>query len=370
MEICKIKFTPTETKILSAFSKNITSYKGLSLACNANEKTIRNHIDRIKIKISGNSKSDVFFFMSKCSANEIKQLNEIFEKQFIFNQFSIVAEKIYQRIAPLNPTCICSILFDDKEPQLEEIKKNIKLFKIKLDWNTTVKNSPKPRSNIRNNNFHIYISKIPEELAVLSKENTILICLGEKQPNYKDIFFYNKDNIKELYHYIITFLSRRYSQVAQLNKKTDLLKSVDNYSNHPLAKEIIKLEKKEKPSHSPTLQSNTTYWKLGIFLSISLFAVLLSIIYTPTNNTPREATKVETLAYNLPPKNQQFTGREDIIKQLEANLDSSNVGVSIQVISGSGGVGKSQLLTEYAYRNKSKNKYNAILWINSHNNSC
>src|SRR2546422_35273 len=69
--------------------------------------------------------------------------------------------------------------------------------------------------------------------------------------------------------------------------------------------------------------------------------------------------------WNIPhPRNPFFTGRENILDQLHGLL-RSNTAVAMtqpQAISGLGGIGKTQIASEYAYRYRSE--YQVILWAN------
>ncbi len=66
---------------------------------------------------------------------------------------------------------------------------------------------------------------------------------------------------------------------------------------------------------------------------------------------------------NLPPRNNQFTGRERDLIQIHKQLNNQDVGIITQAIAGLGGVGKTQLATEFAYNAAEKKYYKAILWI-------
>jgi tetratricopeptide (TPR) repeat protein len=63
------------------------------------------------------------------------------------------------------------------------------------------------------------------------------------------------------------------------------------------------------------------------------------------------------------PRNPQFTGREDVLTQLETALLESNAAALTQpqAIRGLGGIGKTQTAVEYAYRHR--NAYSAVFWV-------
>jgi tetratricopeptide (TPR) repeat protein len=76
-----------------------------------------------------------------------------------------------------------------------------------------------------------------------------------------------------------------------------------------------------------------------------------------TQNTP---TKI----WNLPhSRNRNFTGREEMLSELRKALDSGQTAALTQAISGLGGVGKTQLATEYAYRHTES--YDVVWWVRS-----
>lgn len=68
--------------------------------------------------------------------------------------------------------------------------------------------------------------------------------------------------------------------------------------------------------------------------------------------------------WNVPfPRNPTFTGREDLLKQLEQALTARKPAVLTQALAGLGGVGKTQLALEFAYRHM--NAYDIIWWVRS-----
>jgi tetratricopeptide (TPR) repeat protein len=73
--------------------------------------------------------------------------------------------------------------------------------------------------------------------------------------------------------------------------------------------------------------------------------------------------QVQTLWMVPYPRNPQFTGREDVLQQLESVLlkDSMAALTQPQAIRGLGGIGKTQTAVEYAYRHR--NDYDAVFWV-------
>lgn len=66
--------------------------------------------------------------------------------------------------------------------------------------------------------------------------------------------------------------------------------------------------------------------------------------------------------WNLPHRrNPTFTGRDDELTHLHASLISDLPGTSFQAVSGLGGVGKTQLAVEYAYRYA--HEYDVVWWL-------
>src|ERR1044071_9783805 len=67
---------------------------------------------------------------------------------------------------------------------------------------------------------------------------------------------------------------------------------------------------------------------------------------------------------NVPPRNPVFTGRRALLEQLETRLRTQNVAAVLpQALHGEGGLGKSQIAIECAYRHR--NEYDVIWWVPS-----
>lgn len=65
--------------------------------------------------------------------------------------------------------------------------------------------------------------------------------------------------------------------------------------------------------------------------------------------------------------NDHFIGRESQLSALEAKLFSNKHTTIILAIVGPGGIGKSQLALELAYRTREKNKSCLVFWVDASN---
>lgn len=79
--------------------------------------------------------------------------------------------------------------------------------------------------------------------------------------------------------------------------------------------------------------------------------------------TERPVTRAPIIWGNVPPRNPNFTGREDLLAQLHERMRTGTTAVLPQALHGMGGVGKSQLAVEYVYRHQGE--YDLIWWIPS-----
>jgi tetratricopeptide (TPR) repeat protein/transcriptional regulator with XRE-family HTH domain len=84
--------------------------------------------------------------------------------------------------------------------------------------------------------------------------------------------------------------------------------------------------------------------------------------FVSSAETVQETSKQANLPWNIPyRRNAFFTGREEALARITTVLDAGKAAVtSIGAISGLGGVGKTQVAVEYAYRHR--DKYHAVFW--------
>ena len=84
--------------------------------------------------------------------------------------------------------------------------------------------------------------------------------------------------------------------------------------------------------------------------------------------TAPDSPAVEDAVWLVPHlRNPDFTGRNDLLDRLFTSLapDSGSTGLKAQALSGLGGVGKTQVAIEFAYRHRAK--FQAVFWVSADN---
>ena len=96
----------------------------------------------------------------------------------------------------------------------------------------------------------------------------------------------------------------------------------------------------------------------GHELELEIFHALSALNRTPPTEMTTEALSLR----NVPSRNADFTGREEILQQLHAGLAQDGTAlVTAQALYGLGGVGKTQVALEYAHRYRAE--YDLVWWI-------
>jgi tetratricopeptide (TPR) repeat protein/DNA-binding XRE family transcriptional regulator len=126
-----------------------------------------------------------------------------------------------------------------------------------------------------------------------------------------------------------------------------------------------------------TTQVNVSRWEKGITIpgpyyrqklgelfskSVDELGLIPPQIEEVSTSTPSSSPSIWNVPYR---RNPFFTGRENILSHLYTVLQNSKTAAltQAQAISGLGGIGKTQIAIEYAYRYR--DEYQAILWVNA-----
>ena len=88
------------------------------------------------------------------------------------------------------------------------------------------------------------------------------------------------------------------------------------------------------------------------------------VSYPPSDRPGRERRgDVPAIWVGVPPRNPYFTGREDLLRDIHERLTGKVTALVPHALRGHGGVGKTHLAIEYAYRYQQE--YNLVCWISA-----
>ncbi|MEV6843924.1 FxSxx-COOH system tetratricopeptide repeat protein [Actinoplanes sp. NPDC051411] len=82
---------------------------------------------------------------------------------------------------------------------------------------------------------------------------------------------------------------------------------------------------------------------------------------------PATTARVPVILGRMPPRNPNFTGRRDVLEQLQKRLARGTTAVLPEALHGMGGVGKTQVVIEFVYQHQFE--YEVIWWISAEQTS-
>jgi tetratricopeptide (TPR) repeat protein/DNA-binding CsgD family transcriptional regulator len=384
--IKNIRFTQAEIKVLSCFVSNITKSKSIGTILGSSPKTIDTHIDNIKRKINTNNKEDIYLFIK--SSTEFNQLKIIFNQVYVNYKYKQAVKKIAYKLKTLSITCNFNVSAElNKNTDINEISQTIKLAGIKINNIDNLLSLQTVSSNLKSNQFYLFVIHNIDEIRSLrecikiSDHNILYICFNkplEETEEFKNkVLFYNKVDKEIFYQGFLSYLIRTYKIFDKEDEILVFLSSIDNYIQPEIEANEQDFSKNKKNIKQNSSFFSTLTVQKWVIIIILLISGITSIIYifnynnssikTPTinigtSNLKRDTTS-EVFVYNLPQININFTGRSDDFMAIKNNFLKENIGVITQAIVGSGGIGKTQLATEFAYRSINNREYDAVLWI-------
>lgn len=156
---------------------------------------------------------------------------------------------------------------------------------------------------------------------------------GPQQAQLRDLFagLFNKTDLRSL----CMELDLDYEDIPGSTRTEKIQELIAQMNRHGRIEELLKEAKQMRPSAD---------WSVVIpTQALSLFPI-------------------HEIAY---PSNPNFTGRVDLLEQIEQTLSGGQTAVVTQAISGLGGVGKTQLALAYCYTQL--DKYDLIYWLAADN---
>ena len=405
--IGNIYFTTREIDIIACIlggrsSKKIASF--LSISPN----TVSIHIRNIMLRLGCNSRERIIDFIEK--SDKFTLIKKHYANLLIKTSFELELKKISTLMPEKGINCINFYYTCKKtrQPFIIQLEKHLGLAGIKTVNKVWEKNKSKAyfANNIITPKTDCIIYSISNEFVErlktvgcelnseisnvksLAKEkhtSAIFLVLDSSaftSVQEKSLDFVYMDLAEAGNYYFLVFeILKKLLPTNSINKNIDEFKKQYRMLLEPTLPIVLKgniLEteaiKVENINHSK--KTFLSKWTIFFFVIIVLKGFIFDPLkessfvndklskFTNSQNVLLQTPK-KTLVFNLPPRNNKFTGRNGALVQLKKELDKQKFGVITQAISGLGGVGKTQLATEFAYQAAERSDYKVILWISA-----
>ncbi len=413
--INNIPFTNREIDVVACLLGG-RSTKKIALFLLISPKTVENHIHNIMLKLGCNSREHIIDHLEKSENFSI--LKEHYARILIKIAFELELKKIAVLIEKKDITCLnlCYAKQQGKSPFVLQLEKhlelaNIKVYSIPLDTHQQNIYLPDTLKSQHRNNlvYNILSSAFLEQFIDPSftpnLENLRLNGLIDKSLDIVFILLLQTPNS------IVTYIKKNFPNYICIAEQTNyyylilqILKSILS-NNIDVEKNIVEFKRQHEILLNPTFLQQQTAEKdwlkeasiyytsnyttklvilIGTIILLLIFYISFFILdikketlslkhklQKPINFSENHIEKIsiqtepkKTIILNLPLRNNKFTGREHYLAQIQEQLQNQKVGtIAQQVIVGLGGIGKTQLATEFAYRAAEKQMYPVILWI-------
>lgn len=358
----KVNITNRELDIVACLLHGRSTKKIASLLF-ISPKTVENHIRNIMLKINCNSRDSVIDFLEKSQYFPI--LKDHYINILIKIYFELELKKISNLIKENNINYVD--LYYIKEYIKEQHLSDLVLY---LEKDLTTAGIKANSKIIEREIFNINASTIH------NNQNTIILILGQLD---HQISAYIENNF---FNYIyVTQQTNYYFFIFNILKQLLPIDSIDNNIETFQKQYDILFNSPMNLSPSPEVVTKEPFFKYSNKKIIIAIMVLLTLllawgvlcfnlkreIVSLKNKNHRQTTSPIVLEnqimLNLPPRNNNFIGREESLTQIYEKLNTKKIGIITQIVSGLGGIGKTQLATEFAHRAAEKQYYKTILWI-------
>ncbi|NQY42107.1 MAG: tetratricopeptide repeat protein [Legionellales bacterium] len=369
----KNKFTQTEIKVLACFTLDNIKPSLIAKILNKSIRTIYAHLNKIKSKAEVQTIDDIALFVRKSA--DFKELQGLFKNQYIDYFYRKTAKKIAYKLKEFN--IVCNIIVSHQLSNTSAIAEIISLIQL-AGINVNIITQTEISNNLAEKDINLCVILDASEIKKLElelKQNHAFIILNEKEKNIlindSKIIVYNPENKRDFYKYFVNYLIREYQTTIDSDEIINFTSDIDNIANNIQEKNMTYSENYIANASGSSVYSSRiiTLVIVGFILSgVSYYylnKVRQSSLSHVVKNNVNFIQSYEQWSWNLPRRNKKFTGREELFKNIKVSLDKYRIDIITQSIVGAGGIGKTQLATEYAYRAIEDKKYDIVLWINS-----
>lgn len=408
-----IKFTNRELDIISLLLAG-KSVAHIAIFFAISPKTVEIHLRNIMGKLGCNSKESLLDCIDNSNKSYLIQehyktllLNEAFEQQL---------KNIPPCTAKLDNSFL--IIFDPSQNEnkhfIDALDHYLKLIGFNtilepcgsakaLDQNTKkIKQTITQFIYVLSNELADYITK--NEYGILDEANNLssksthpqkpIICISFAENNLQNIvsntsnfIFINANEYSNQYVLYFEIIKKMAPELKIESFITEF-----NRQNTQILKSLIEINQNINKNFAPIKK----FFKQHILLKLNKQAIIIPMISilliiiclqfykqisnfnnnTLTLNIPNRELLAKNIYQqktylsiknnvfiNVPPRNNKYIERGGMLKLLKDQLNQKQFGIITQTISGLGGVGKTQLATEYAYQAAERGEYAKICWI-------
>ncbi|NQY42975.1 MAG: hypothetical protein HRT87_06520 [Legionellales bacterium] len=375
-EIDSIKLTNRQVDVIACLisrhkRKFICRILDISLS------TYIEHLRKIKEAINTSRKDKQVDLLEFLETSEVYQaLKNHYAKLLIQHYFEKTLCDIFKHKFKSNKYYIKYSGVIDKNNLLnKKIRKHLRLAGIDFEiYNEQNEHSSSIIIHVCSTNYYLkYYSA--DSISIRQDVDSTVSAKNPEFSYYDSIFkflsiVYGFSNIKE---FQIDFNGKKIAY--EKNLLNDTVFSLNNNINKYTSTNYKKIIKNDYiKDYLPYLNF---FKKYKLYLTFILFSMF---IYSSTSNIGLFLSKALRVTYidllerkvilNLPPRNKNFVERENVFRLVKKNFKKSSIGIMLQAIVGTGGIGKTQVAIEYAYRALEKNKYKAVLWVSAQSDVC
>lgn len=401
-----IRFTNREIDVISCLlagrsGKKIASFLSIS------PKTVENHIRNIMVKLECNSRENIIDFLEK--SESFHSFKQHYSKILVQMAFELELKKIAKYSQMRSPSCLNIYYSNEKEKpsfiiDLERYLQIAGIIVSSYNWD------PGQLINIPSEKIDYVIYSISKDFAkkfqyfdgnltidefklnqIGNKNLEVILLLMEKLDDHTYFLFqklisdYIDANKQTNYYFFIFEILKRILIEHNIQKNIEEFnKQYNSFSANPAVyTESLSQQLIEHTTRHNNFINYITSKKVILIAGLLLFT--LTVINFAFNRKQISALTKErstynmvdykqkylnkVLAINLPQRNRSFTGREQALAKIKEELNSNSTEFTVKPIVGLGGVGKTQLVAEFAYQVAKMHDYQLILWVAAETNN-
>ena len=335
-----IHFTAREIDVVACLLGG-RSTKKIAAFLLISSKTVENHIHNIMLKLRCSSRENIIDFLEK--SENFSRLKKHYANILIKIAFETALKKA-STVATKKLSCHVDLYHTYKQKEKHilvfHLKKHLSIVGIKVYskfWDLQKRMVPY---------FPSTEQPIENAIYIMSSEFLKQLNNPDQSVNWEKIKLHNKN----LHSNEMLLLLEELKEPDLIRAQDHLFTYIDTTKQADYYFVVFELLQTLLPANS-------------IEKNLEEFKRQYKILIDQPDSELQSIEVQEQLILNLPLRNNRFTGRENNLTSIQEQLNTQKFGTITQVITGLGGVGKTQLAIEFAYQAIEKKYYKVILLV-------